>query len=384
MYDVVVVGAGPAGSVCAHDCARHGLDTLLLEKEEFPRGKPCGGALPMDIVKSHPDLEPMISRRTTWTRMLLNYETIVEHQGERAMFTRVDLDEFLARKAENAGVELQDGQVAASIDVTGEEVAVRTDRGATHRCRLVVDATGAKGTFFHEHKQRAKERLTYKVVSMVLEAPCPNDVIDRRLENDHEKDRDFYNAYLMTGFMGYGWVFPKDGLVNVGLGTVTTHSNGLKDHFLEFLKRIGFDDLDRSSLTAGLIPVVLLPQLWLPRVLFVGDAGGFVNALTGSGICYGMCSGENAALVAKEAVDADDFGSAVLSKYDHACADIRRELSFRTTALYYLAGAVKRGLDRPRAVRLLVRTMLPWLERGTPSRPNVCKPIGHSIGIGGR
>ena len=361
-YDVIVVGAGPAGSVCAHDCSRLGLDTLILERETFPRDKPCGGALKKDILSKYPGLEASVSRRTTMTRTFLNYEPIMEHENKEVMVLRSTFDEHLARRASKAGADLREDHRVVDIEVDGSGVTVACEGGEAFRGRMVVDASGAKGPFFPEHKARMKERLDYKVVSMVFETSCPNEVIDERMGNVPEKGASYYNAYLMTGFIGYGWVFPKDGMLNVGLGTVTTHSHDLKNQFLKFLKRSGFDDLDRSGMMAGLIPVALLPQLWLPRVLFVGDAGGFVNAITGGGIMYGMCSGENAAIIAKEAVEADDFSGTTLSKYEDTCAEIKKELNFRTMALYYLAGAVKRGLDRPTAVRLLLRTLLPRFD----------------------
>jgi flavin-dependent dehydrogenase len=148
-------------------------------------------------------------------------------------------------------------------------------------------------------------------------------------------------------------------MMNVGLGTITEMGAGLKEHFLRFLDRTGFSDLDSSNIMAATIPTALLPRLWLPRVLFVGDAGGFANALTGGGLCTGIESGEHAAATAREAVAANDFSGTTLSAFERRCTAARRMLNLRTTALYYLTGAVKRGLDRPFAVKMLIRSMLP-------------------------
>lgn len=356
-FDVIVVGAGPAGSVCAHDCVRSGVDTLLLERSTFPRDKPCGGMVDESLLQAIPGLEGIVSRRVTHGRTFLNGEPIYVRPSPNLLFTRRSLDEHLALRAEAAGAELRQGVHVRSVAIDRQGVTVTCSDGTVLHADLLVDATGAKAGLFDDHKRSMRDRLDYKVVSLVLEAPCPNDVMEERLDFDTARGRSFYNAYLETGFVGYGWVFPKDGLVNVGLGTITTMGQGLHERFEAFLHQAGFGDLDPSKVRAGFIPVTMLPQLWLPRVMFVGDAGGFVNPLTGGGLAYGMRSGAFGALTAREAVEAGVFDGSTLEAYDHRCAQMRRELGLRTTALYYLAGAVKRHLDRPFAVRLLLRTL---------------------------
>ncbi len=356
-FDVIVVGAGPAGSVCAHDCAKLGLDTLLLERSTFPRDKPCGGMADESILELVPGLAAIVSRRVTHGRTFLNGEPVCEHPSPNLLFTRTVLDEHLARRAQRAGADLREGVQVRKVSVDRQGVTVTCSDGTTLGADLLVDATGARASLFDEHKRSVRDRLDYKVVSLVLEAPCPDHVLEERLSFDPARGRSYYNAYLETGFVGYGWLFPKEGMLNAGLGTITTLGQGLHHRFAAFLQRTGFGDLDTDWVSAGVIPVAMLPQLWLPRVMFVGDAGGFVNPLTGGGLVHGMRSGALAALTASEAVDAGVFDGRTLEAYEHRCGQMRRELGLRTTALYYLAGAVKRRLDRPFAVRLLLRTL---------------------------
>ena len=309
----------------------------------------------VSILERMPELEALAVRRTRLTRLHLNYEVLDVHENPNLLFLRTTLDEHLARRAERVGADLREGHRVADVRIHGDGVAVTCDNGETFTGKMLVDASGAKGHLFAENKRQVYDRLYYKVVSLVLEAPCPNEEIERRMGFDVDRGRTYYDAHLMTRFIGYGWVFPKDGMVNIGLGTITPEGHRLREMFPGFLERTGFADLDTSHLKAGLIPVALLPQLWLPRVLFVGDAGGFVNALTGGGLVYGICSGEIAAATVREAVRADDFSGNTLSAFESRSARVRRELDFRTTALYYLAGAVKRGLDRPFMVKPLLR-----------------------------
>jgi flavin-dependent dehydrogenase len=309
------------------------------------------------ILERLPELEGLAVRRTRFTRLHLNNQLIDERENPNLLFIRRDLDAYLARRARKAGVDLRDDHKVIDATVHDTGVTVTCKDGEVFEGRMLVDASGAKGRLFARHKEMAYNRLYYKVVSLVLEAPCPNEVIERRMGFDVQRDLTYYDAHLMTGFIGYGWVFPKDGMVNVGLGTITPEGHRLKGMFDGFLEMTGFQDLDRSNLRAGLIPAALLSRLWLPRVLFVGDAGGFVNALTGGGIMYGICSGEIAAATAREAVRTDDFSGNTLRAFEVRSARIRRELNLRTMALYYLAGAVKRGLDQPFVVRPLLRTL---------------------------
>jgi geranylgeranyl reductase family protein len=356
-FDVLVVGAGPAGACAAHGCAEAGLSTLVLEKETLPRDKPCGGMIDISADETYPEIAPVVERRTLLSRTFLNYEEIEEHMNQNIMILRTTFDEFLARRAQKAGADLREGMNVKGIDVDADGVTVSCADGEDFRGKLLIDGSGAKGIFFADHKRAVQRTIKYKIVSMVLEAPCPNEVMEERLRFDNEHGITYFNSYIMTGFVGYGWLFPKDGQMNAGLGTITTRSAGLKPMFKDFLERSGFGDLDFAKATAGLIPVKVLPQLWLPRVMFVGDAGGFVDPLTGGGILLGMASGEKAAATAKEAVDAGDFSGRTLSAYERRSADIRKELAFKTRALKWVTAGVGMGLDNPRVVRFVLKKL---------------------------
>jgi geranylgeranyl reductase family protein len=354
-YDVIVLGAGPAGAACAWRCAELGLATLLLEAERFPRDKPCGGMVDVGLLEDVPGVEAVIDRRTTWTKTYLNYEYIGEHPNQNIMLLRRRFDEWVARRAERAGADLRDGHRVTDIDVGDGGVRVACRGGEAFRGKLLVDASGAKGRFFVEHKRAVERTIDYKIVSTVLEAPCPNEVMERRMGFDTAAGRSYFASYIMTGFVGYGWLFPKDGHMNAGLGTVTTRGAGLGAMFKVFLERAGFGDLDQSLATAGLIPVKVLPRLWLPRVLFVGDAGGFVDPLTGGGILLGMASGRRAADTAREAVAAGDFTGRTLRAYQQRCHDIERELALKTRILKWVTTGIGMGFDRPQLGRWVLR-----------------------------
>jgi len=356
LWDVIVVGAGPAGASAAEGCAKAGLRTLVLDSAEFPRDKPCGGMIDVTALDTIPGVESVVERRTELSRTFLNYEFVEEHLNRNLMVRRTTFDELLARSAQRAGADLREGHKVEAAKVADGRVEVACAGGQVFHGRLLIDAAGAKSPLFAQHKRAVERTIKYKIVSMVLEAPCPNDVMERRMGFDTAAGRTYFFSHIMTGFIGYGWLFPKDGAMNAGLGTISTRSAGLKPAFKEFLERSGFGDLDFSLATAGLIPVKVLPQLWLPHVLFVGDAGGFVDAMTGGGIMLGIASGRRAAVVAKEAVEANDLSGERLRAFQVACRDLERELARKTRTLKWVSAGVEWGLDSPRMTKWVLRT----------------------------
>ena len=186
-YDVIVIGAGPGGSCAAHDCAELGLSTLLLEKETHPRDKPCGGMMDISAEETYPEMRSVVERRTLLSRTFLNYEEIEEHMNRNIMVLRTTFDQWLARRAQKAGAELREGCKVMDLSVGNDGVSVKCFNGWDFKGKILLDASGAKGQFFQEHKSQVERTVKYKVVSMVLEAPCPNEVMEERLRFQSER-----------------------------------------------------------------------------------------------------------------------------------------------------------------------------------------------------
>jgi geranylgeranyl reductase family protein len=288
-YDAIVVGAGPAGSTTAYRLAAAGASVLLVDKARFPRDKPCGGGLTLRAARLLPfSVDSVVEDVTHRFELRLGYKSAFV-RGSKAplclMTQRRRLDEFLARKAAEAGAEFRDG-----VSVAFDDGDVVVD-GERLQARAIVGADGVNGstarTFGlgrgHGH-------------GVALEGNAP---LDPRYRG---------KLVLELGVVpgGYAWVFPKGDHANFGVGGWESEGPRLRDH----LRRLCAEhDVDYDGLTD--VRGYRLPYrtstsaLARDNVLLVGDAAGLVDPLTGDGMYEAFVSGKLAA----EAILADDFAT---------------------------------------------------------------------------
>src|SRR6476469_8534865 len=147
-FDVLVVGAGPAGSTAAYRLAEGGASVLLADKAKFPRDKPCGGGLTMRAVRLLPfEVDPVVEDRTTRVRFGLDFARRFERRLEEPlvlMTQRARLDAFLAERAADAGADFRDGARVADLAV-GEAGVTATLNGRKIAADHALLADGANG-----------------------------------------------------------------------------------------------------------------------------------------------------------------------------------------------------------------------------------------------
>jgi geranylgeranyl reductase family protein len=318
--DVIVVGAGPAGSSVAYHLASAGLDVLVLEKTNFPREKVCGDGLTPRAVKALTTMGVPIAETDGWLRnkglriiggggrIEVDWPDLSSYPGYGLVRTRTDFDQILARHAEKAGARLLEGvNVTGPLldDRTGRIAGVATKDGRQFRGRLVVAADGNSS------------RLS---VAMGLHKrdDRPLGVAVRTYYTSPRHDDDYLEAWLdlWDGQMllpGYGWIFGMgDGTSNVGLGLLNTSKGFGEIDYRELLRRWlaampaewGFTEENRTQPVRG----AALPMgfnrtpHYTGGLLLAGDAGGMVNPFNGEGIAYALESGEIAARVITQAL----------------------------------------------------------------------------------
>jgi len=331
--DVIVVGAGPAGSTTAFHLAQSGLDVLLLEKTSFPREKVCGDGLTPRAVKSLVDLGIDLSAEAGWVRnrglriiggghtLELDWPDLSDYPPFGLVRKRTDFDEILARAAQKAGARLHErtsvtGPVLdqGSGRVVGVTTRVLEDDGrrgpeTTFRAPVVIAADGnsSRLSLAVGLRPRDDRPMGVAVRTYYTSPRHEDDYLESWLELwDHSTDQ----PKLLPG---YGWIFGVgDGTSNVGLGILNTSKAFQHVDYKALLKgwldhtpvEWGYRDENMTQPVRGAaLPMGFNRQPHYSRgLLLVGDAGGMVNPFNGEGIAYAMESGALAAEIVAQAL----------------------------------------------------------------------------------
>jgi len=278
-YDAIVVGAGPAGSTTAYRLAAANASVLLVDKARFPRDKPCGGGLTFRAARQLPfSVEPVVEDVAHRFELRLGYGSSFV-RGSKAplcfMTQRRRLDEFLARKAEEAGAEFRDG---VSVAIDDGNVVVDGER---LHADAIVGADGVNG-------------ITARVFGIgrdhghgvALEGNAP---LDARYRG---------KLVLELGVVpgGYAWVFPKGDHANFGVGGWESEGPRLRDHLRRLCAEHDVEYAALTDLRGYRLPYrTSASRLARDNVLLVGDAAGLVDPLTGDGMYEAFVSGKAAA-----------------------------------------------------------------------------------------
>jgi geranylgeranyl reductase family protein len=338
-FDVAVVGAGPAGSVTAYRLSRAGARVLLIDKQRFPRDKPCGGGLTLRAVRELPfSVEPVVEDVVTRVECRFRYGRSFE-RGSRTlclMTQRRRLDAFLVEHAVEAGVEFRDG---ARVELESEE-RLRVD-GTPVEVRALVGADGANG-----RTARTLDLGGEIVHGVALEG----NVLDADVDKQRYAGRMVIELGVVPG--GYAWVFPKGDHVNVGVGGWSSVGPRAREHLLTLCERHGIDPARVEQKRGHRLPMRRPgTRLARGRVLLVGDAGGLIDPVSGDGIYEAFVS----ARLASEAIG--DLLSGRVASLDSYPLAVRRALDPIASAGW----GAKVALDQfPRLIFALMRLPVTW------------------------
>ena len=296
-YDVIVVGAGPGGSTASRFCAQAGLKTLLVEKEQLPRYKPCGGCLSTKTVRLLGfDLSPVLENtiyKVEFTYCLKEAFSIESKEPIVFLVMRDRFDQLLAKKAQERGTEILEGERVLRIREGTDEIGVELSSGKKLRCESLIGADGAKSVVAKSLSLLPKKGGG-RGIGLEVEIPFES-------ATSFPKE-DFHRVHLEFGRTpsGYGWIFPKRNFLSVGIGGMFIDPGKTKldqclIHFLNGLSYIKGGETRRAighSLPSFYDEGQRVSQ---GSVLLVGDAGSMIDPLTGEGIYYAIRSGMLAA-----------------------------------------------------------------------------------------
>jgi geranylgeranyl reductase family protein len=393
--DVIVVGAGPAGATTAFYLAQSGLDVLLLEKSRFPREKVCGDGLTPRAVKSLVAMGIKVGEQDGWVRnkglrvigaglrLEMPWPELSSYPGYGLVRTRHDMDEALARRAQQAGARLHEG-----VTVTGPVRHERTGRitgvvarpeGGDERryaARVVVAADGNSSRLSVAMGLRKRDDR-------------PLGVAVRTYYKSPRHDDDYLESWLDLWdgdrlLPGYGWIFGMgDGTSNVGLGLLNTSAAfGHTDYqalLRKWLKGMpaewGFTEENRTAPVRGAaLPMGFnrTPQ-YHQGLLLAGDAAGMVNPFNGEGIAYAMESGEILARTITQALGRGRRAETerVLAGYPHALSQEYGGYYTLGRVFVKLIGkpglmrfATKHGMSRPALMRFALKLLANLTDPG--------------------
>lgn len=322
-YDVIVAGAGPAGSVAAKTAAMNGLSVLLLEKrQEIGEPVRCAEGILCDRLPEFMPPDPRwICGRVRRLRIYSKDNTMSFNDDRDAIYVtdRKIFDRELARSAAAAGVD-----VVTKTQVTGLIVNGGLVCGVKGKCRSDDFAAMAKVVVAADGIESRIAR--WAGIDTTL---GPKDIVSCAQYHLADIDIDpgqielYFGSGLAPG--GYAWVFPKgEREANVGLGVVY-HGRKSRNsaEYLDGFVRNRFPGASVLGVVAGAVPIRgLIPAMSGNGIVAVGDAARLSDPLTGEGILNGMISGRIAGNVIADCVRKDDVTAAALRQYDREVARV--------------------------------------------------------------
>ncbi len=346
LWDAIVVGGGPGGSIASMYLKRAGLDVLMIDKATFPRDKICGDAQGRKLATILRDLGiyeeylkiPGVQiygiRLSSPKGVEIEMDLIDRKTGTPGfVHRRMDLDNFLFQSAKNAyqvpameGVNVLDIVFDDDGSISQLKCQALDKSEFSLRAKMYIGADGANSLF--ARKLNLSNPPEHFIVAL------------RAYYKNVEGMNDKIELHLLPNLVpGYFWVFPLPNReANVGLGMVVKDKNERAVNLVEELKKAVaehplFKERFKNATLDGEIKAWSLPvasyhrKIYGPNYMLIGDAAGLIDPLSGEGVGTAAISAKHSAAVTKQAIAANEINENFLKQYDKLVWDeIGREI----------------------------------------------------------
>ncbi|UCC21298.1 MAG: NAD(P)/FAD-dependent oxidoreductase [Promethearchaeota archaeon] len=322
LYDVIISGAGPAGSKCAEIIAKSGYKVALIEKNTKWR-KPCGGAVSSRVLKYYPQLRKQNFMPITGIKMYSGDYHKFEYSWKgiaEPSFTvdRLEFDNFIRDIAIDASAEIFDNNISFDfVYKQGRIIGIKTktpEGTKEYLGKIIVIADGMSSKLAIKSGLRKK----WKINEIGL---CKCAIREGSNLLDKSSISFFFRKYK-----GYGWIFPlNEKFYNIGCGTWLEGnlSHSLNQAFIEFINepyiKQFFPDKNYREIWSGSYPLPALgvkeKSLVKDNIMVIGDAAGFVSPISGEGIHACIVSGNIAGDAAIGALESEEISNQNLKKF---------------------------------------------------------------------
>jgi geranylgeranyl reductase family protein len=287
-YDIAIIGSGPSGASAAFEAAKKGLTSIIIEKEQLPRYKTCGGGfvyrgrrnMPFDVSEAVEREFFDVDIRFDAKKLALN---TVRKKPIISMIMRDEFDYLIVQKAEELGVKVLQGEKLLTLDFQNDFTTLTTTNKQI-QAKFIIAADGALSP---TAKLAGWEESRLMCPALEYEIKIPDKDFER-LSRSARFDIDVVP-------FGYGWSFPKKNHLSVGVGNFTKSQKkiNLKENYKDYLKILGIDTILDEEAHGFIIPISPRKDGFVKQNVFlIGDAAGFADPLTAEGISNAIYSGK--------------------------------------------------------------------------------------------